>query len=102
MPIPMNWGSLLSSVVTTIGSVVGSLIGSNSIEDGVVESFHSVPSNGQEGFPSSIFFDKGEYRLFNKSDNSDDILTMSFPERGDIGTKTIEVPGGSKFTITSF
>lgn len=102
MPIPINWGSLLSSVVTTIGSVVGSLIGSNSIEDGVVEFFHSVPSNGQEGFPSSICFEKGEYRLFNKSDNSDDILTMAFPERGDIGTETILVPGRSEFIITSF
>ena len=98
----MNWGSLVSSVLPTIGTVVGSLLGANKIEDGVVEFFHSAPANGQQGFSSTFYCEDGKYNLFNQSANKEDIVAMTFPAHGQIGDETILVPGRGEFDVTPF
>lgn len=97
----MNWGSLVSSVLPTIGTVVGSLLGANKIEDGVVQYNHDSVVGSSEGFTSAFCNEKGKYYLFNQSTQTDDTVAMTFPARGQIGSETILIPGRQAFDVTS-
>ncbi len=96
----MNWGSLVSAIMPTIGNVVGSLLGSNTIEDGVIEYVHNEVVGADQEF-SSVFFKKGDdYYLFNQSPQEEDTVAMTFPACGQIGAETILVPGRVSFNVT--
>lgn len=96
----MNWGSLISSVLPTIGTVVGSLLGANKIEDGVVHFAHRNVVGADQSFSSDFYCEDGKYYLFNQSTKSDDVIAMTFPARGQIGAETVLVPGRQSFDVT--
>lgn len=98
----MIWGSLISTILPTIGTVIGKLIGVKSIEDGVIHFSHQNLRGAQQGFSSQIYCENGEYYLFNQSTSSDDVVTMTFPARGQTGAESVMVPGRQSFNVTPF
>jgi len=98
----MNWGSLISTVLPTIGTVVGQLLGVKSIEDGVVTyQFSPEAAAGANAETQASFaYEDGDYYLFNQSVNSGNIVTISFPSKANIGPQTIMIPGRTSFKIT--
>lgn len=97
----MNWGSLISTLLPTIGNVVSGLLGADSIEDGVMSFYHNNVAGAQEDFSSVFYKENGEYFLFNQSSSQDDIIAMTFPARGNIGAETVLLPGRQSFNVTS-
>lgn len=96
----MNWGSLVSSILPTIGTVVGSLLGTNKIEDGVIYYSYQNVKGADKDF-SSVFYKEGQdYYLFNQSTKAADQVTISFPRKETAGAETIIVPGHQSFRIT--
>lgn len=102
MTMGFNWGSLVSSVLPTIGNIVGELLGVQKIEDGVLSySFSNVEGASSE-FSSTFYVDQDGYHIFNQSPNENDIVTMTFPGRGNIGAESIILPGRQAFNVTPF
>lgn len=100
MTMGFNWGSLVSSVLPTIGNIVGGLLSVEKIEDGVLSySFNSVGGASSE-FSSTFYVAQDGYHLFNQSPNDSDIVTMTFPSRGNIGAESIILPGRQAFNVT--
>lgn len=97
----MNWGSLVSSILPTIGNVVGSLLGVNKIEDGVVQYVHGNVLGADQEFSSVFYKENDGYYLYNQSPKADDTVAMTFPARGQIGAETILVSGRQSFDVTS-
>lgn len=97
----MNWGSLVSSILPTIGNVVGSLLGAAKIEDGVIQYVHNNLVGADQEFSSVFYKENDNFYLYNQSPRSDDTVAMTFPARGQIGAETILVPGRQSFDVTS-
>lgn len=98
----MDWGSLISSVLPTIGTVVGGLLGVNSIEEGVVTFVHRPASDNSQDFASTFYKEDEHYYLFNQSPQERDVVTISFPTRGNIGADTAIIPGRQSFDVTGY
>ncbi|MDR0912392.1 MAG: hypothetical protein LBM96_07330 [Methanobrevibacter sp.] len=98
-PSNFDWGSLIQTVVPTIGKVVGGLLGINSIEEGVIEFKFNNAQGEDEDFSSIFCVHDGIYKLFNQSGLESDVVTISFPSIGSFGTETIAVPGGISFEL---
>lgn len=99
----MDWGSLLTTIFSTIGNVAGTLLGVNSIEEGVITFKHDSVINGEQGFASTFYADgKGGYGLFNQSSSADDYITMTFPATGDKGAQSLIIPGRQSWDVTQF
>lgn len=96
----MDWGSLITTVLPTIGNIVGGLLGANKIEDGVIYYEHKGVLGAQQGFSSQFYCEDGNYYLFNQSTSENDIVSMTFPARGQVGAETVMVPGRQSFDIT--
>lgn len=99
----MNWGSLVSTLVPTIGSIVGQLLNAKSIEDGVVSYRFSRGANelGEDGSTDATFVHDGDdYALFNQSTKAADTVTMAFPATSTIGPQTLIVPGRTCANVT--
>ena len=102
--ISMNWGSLIQTVLPTIGTIVGQLLGVKSIEEGVISYrfFKEGELEGTTGEFSSTFFKEGDkYYLFNQSPHFDDQITLSFPSRENFGTESLTIPGTKTLEVTN-
>ncbi len=98
--LKFDWGSLVQTVLPTVGTIVGSLLGVESIEDGVY-AFDFKGISGVDQDFSSVFYkdDDGDYCLFNQSPNQGDTVSISFPSRGNIGSETVIIPGRQSFEV---
>jgi hypothetical protein len=100
----MGWGKL----ITSIGGIVGGLIDNLAVgEDGAAKAvMFRLPKSGQPGddgasLANAVFtYDddgnagsKKQFRLFNSSSRSTDVINMAFPAIGDIGPQTLFVQG---------
>jgi len=97
----MNWGSLISTVVSTAGTVLGSLLKAPQMENGVVRYVFSNVEGSNSDFRSDFAYDgEGRLRLYNLATNDNDRLMLTFPIEGTGGFQSVTLGGFQSFDVT--
>jgi hypothetical protein len=105
----MGWGSLISSIGNVVGGLINEL-SSESVGAAKAVTFHLTKSGeaGEDGslVDAKFVFDDGgvpgdkkQFRIFNASVDSNDVINMTFPAIGDSGPETLHVPGRYTYAI---
>ena len=100
----MSFGSFVTSILPTIGTVLGKLINCNSLNDGVIRYDLGQPGGGDRdaGAEHRVVFGKegDEVRLYNMATTQNQQVTLSFPGKGDLGPETVTLQGFKSINVS--
>ncbi|MEG1952678.1 MAG: hypothetical protein RR115_00400 [Hydrogenoanaerobacterium sp.] len=101
--VGFNWGSLVTTLLPTVGTVIGQLLGNKSANDGVLCYMFTQTGQNEEPDAGYFFAEDGDYYFLNCSKGAGKRVSITFPAiMPNLGPETVLVNGnGGRAKVTA-